>query len=282
MRDEPALIVRLRGGLGNQLFQYAAMRALSLRLGVELKLDIHSGFARDPHHRKYMLGAFSIPVGIADDDEVERYRRAHLPSRLVRRWLETTAIRWRGTCYFPWLLAGLAGGSYAEGYWQSECYFTSAADNLKKELRPRQELHCACGIADSESAQRAVVAVHARRLNFPQACPTAYYQNAYNHISSRHPNAVWYAFGDDTDWIEKVLARIVPCTLIRRSGLDADIEEFCAMSSAQHFVIANSTFSWWAAWLGSSHNSTVVAPRRGWCQSGKAVRDLLPPHWVTL
>ena len=66
MRESRSIILRLRGGLGNELFQYAAMRALSLRLGLELKLDIHTGFARDPYHRKYMLGAFCIPVGIAD------------------------------------------------------------------------------------------------------------------------------------------------------------------------------------------------------------------------
>lgn len=283
MESRP-IILRLKGGLGNQLFQYATMRALSLRLDVELKLDVHTGFAKDPYHRKYMLGAFCIPVEVADADEVARHRQTSLPSWPVRRWLETNLRDQRGICYSPWLLTGIRRGSYVEGYWQSDKYFSSAADTLKKELRPRPGLRSTCSFAGSAppQPQRAVVAVHARRLDFSSVCSTAYYQSACAYISRIHPNAAWYVFGDDHEWIENVLSKIISCTSIRRCGPDADIEEFCAMSSSQHFVIANSTFSWWAAWLGSLTSSIVVAPRSGWGLPDRCIGDLLPSHWVTL
>ena len=184
------MILRLKGGLGNQLFQYAAMRALSLRLGLELKLDIDTGFANDPYHRSYRLGAFCLPVDVASPDEIERHRRASLLLWRLRRWVERKLIDGRGIYYCPWLITGMRWQSYVEGYWQSDRYFAPAADTLRKEIRPRPELRRACSFASGVGSHRPVVVVHARRLDHhPSVCPTEYYRRAYEHIVCRHPDA---------------------------------------------------------------------------------------------
>ncbi len=279
--DQSLLIVRVKGGLGNQLFQYAAARALSLRTGRSLKIDAQTGFRRDPFRRKVRLDQFSIVASMATEEDIRRARLASLFTWPARRSVEGAYVRKTGRTHVPGLFAGVHNWSYLEGYWQSERYFETYSDLVRRELVVRPEIVRNINPGIGEAAARAV-AVHIRRIEYPSLCSLEYYRSAYELISAKIPGAQWYAFGDDHEWIREVLSKVVPCTPLSCEGPDAELQEFWLMSRCRHFVIANSTYSWWAAWLGEKPEAIVVAPRAGWPVSDKPSRALVPSRWKLL
>lgn len=285
------VIVRLMGGLGNQLFQYAAGRALAHRHGVALKLDLAS-FAASTL-RRYALDAFNITAGIATAEEVARLYPHTLAGR-VRRRLELLLPTHRRRYYReprgrrntgP---VRLGPDVYLHGYWQSEKQFESIAPLLRKELTlrdgqgfERQPLVQAVDGGDS-------VSLHVRRGDYVSAprtaavhgtCSLAYYRAALAAIETRLPRPRLFVFSDEPGWARAELDLGHPTTHVSGGGL-SDAEELLLMSRCRHHVIANSSFSWWGAWLDARPDAIVVAPRRWFADPSRPTRDLLPPAWL--
>jgi hypothetical protein len=268
------VIARIKGGLGNQLFCYAAARRLALRTGADLVIDDVTGFARDRlYRRNYALEHFSIPARKATPFErmepCERARRgvAQLLSRYLpfenRRYLEQ-----QGAAFDPRLLAfSPAGTVYLDGLWQSEEYFKDVEGVIRQDLvmqapRDRDNLLLAEAIDARPS-----VALHVRWFDPPGAGQSnnvsgSYYRHALGLMEEQVAAAHYFVFSDDPD---SVAARLeLPVgrfTLVcHNRGDDNAWADLWLMSRCRHFITANSTFSWWGAWLGETTESIILTP----------------------
>jgi len=290
------VFVRIFGGLGNQLFCYAAARRLALVNDAELVLDDVSGFAYDhQYQRHYQLDNFAIPCRKATPAErLEPFSKVR--RYLKRRWNQHLPFEERsylvqeGIDFDPRLLACKPKGTlYLEGYWQSEGYFKDVEETIRDDLRIRPPTDAANLAMADQIRQGIAVAVHVRFFDEPQAgnhnnAPGDYYQRAVEAIESHMAGAHYYLFSDKP---EAARSRIpLPdeqITIVNHNQGDAmAYADLWLMTQCQHFIIANSTFSWWGAWLSANPASVVIAPgfekRVG--SSSWGFRGLLPTDWI--
>ena len=292
------VIVRIKGGLGNQLFCYAAARRLALINDAELVIDDVTGFTRDHlYRREYLLDRFGIKARRATAAEklepCERYRRGVLKwsSRrkpfAQRRYLEQELRD-----FDPRLLElRVADTVYLDGYWQSEGYFKDVESTIRQDLRlkaPDDDANR--NMAQSIEACQAV-AVHVRWFDDP-ASPTgshnlarSYYASAVREMQSRVANPHFFLFSDNPEAARAVLD--LPEASLTRVGHNSGPEGACRdlwlMSRCKNFITANSTFSWWGAWLMGHQQKVVIAPSvsldgvMAWGFGG-----LIPEQWLAI
>lgn len=298
MADRARVTVGIGGGLGNQLFQYASARRLALASGVPLVIDHLSGFARDFYQRRYLLDRFAIRGEMIDP----RASFASVTGRLRRR-----ALAWRNRSRAladktyvledwensrPDLLGWkVTRPVYLEGYWQHERYFADIADLLRDELTLRAE-HDAENRAVAERIDAVEsVCLHVRRLHgvpgTKDAKPLAqvsswhhldasYFPRALERMAREIANPHFFVFADYPDWAREHIHTTHPIEFVAHNGPDADTEDFWLMGRCRHFIISNSTFSWWAAWLARHPQKVVIAPRAA---IGKMLRSV-PDSWL--
>lgn len=294
---QPKVVARIAGGLGNQLFAYAAARRLSLVSGAELVIDDETGFVRDrTYRRQYALDAFGIGARKASRAEklrpFERVRRGALRARSRRLpFSERTYVSQEGLDFDPRLLDLRPRRMvFLEGYWISEGYFSDVADTIRGDLQLAAPL--SGDDRKVEAAMRAAnaVAIHVRWFDKPgasghQNAGADYYRRAVALMDSRVATPHYFLFSDDPQAARDHLALPPERTTIvdhNRSAATA-YADLWLMSRCRHFIMANSTFSWWGAWLGSDAQKIVVAP------SAQTVpipswtfRGLIPAAWTTL
>ncbi len=292
------IIARPFGGLGNQLFIYAAARRLALVNGTEVLLDDVSGFTHDViYQRQYQLDHFSIPCRKATAAErlepFGRLRRKVLLTWNQRKPFEERAYLLQESIDFdPRLLQFKPRGTlFLEGYWQSEKYFKDVEVTIRQDLAikpPTDSFNL--DMADQIRSSSAV-ALHVRFFDEPSTeginnAPGDYYSRAIETMESLVPAAHYFIFSDQP---EAARARIpLPDTRVtlvsHNQGDEHAYSDLWLMTLCQHFVIANSTFSWWGAWLANNPTKQVIAPgfemRQGkmwWGFDG-----LLPDQWIKL
>lgn len=292
------IIVRLMGGMGNQLFQYALGRRLSLLTGEPLKLD--AGDWR-PGSSRCRLDRFRIAADLASPQEVERLTgihrgrgfvaRAH--RRISRRLISlfpapSMKVVTERSCRFDPTVLDSQGNVYLDGYWQSEKYFKDVEQTIRSELtlsqppdRDNQEL--LAGILSGES-----VSIHVRRGDYVSdphiasvigSCPPDYYAAAIDAVLPDVGNPEFYVFSDDIGWCRTHLPTNHPTSFVEHNGPERDWEDFRLMSACRHHVIANSSFSWWASWLCPHPDKVVVAPERWFADPGRDSSDIVPESW---
>jgi hypothetical protein len=297
------IITRLMGGLGNQMFQYALGRSLALRHGVELKVDLdflrHEQFKTpDTTPYEYALRRLRIEAAVASDEECLRLRQP--PVRGWRRQLRKARVALtprsrrshiveRGLEFDPAVLQ-TGPRAYLEGYWQSPRYFEACADRIRADLEPCDPPDEANAGLLAQIARGPAVAVHVRRgdyLTNPGAarvhgvCGLDYYAAALGLLAPRAPGARYFLFSNDPDWVAGNLRVPGPATVVSHNG-DRPWEDIRLMRACTHFVIANSSFSWWGAWLAHAPGKIVVAPRRWGLAPGLNVATRHPPDWITV
>ncbi len=293
---------RLNGGLGNQLFQYAAGRALAQRLKARLVLDC-SLFPREPV-RRFMLDRYAIDADLAWDAPPKLPRwKIRLPGRAGRRIAEEIQSRIplharingrrfeafleRDLGYDP-RFEFLTGSIYLIGHWQSYRYFEGAAETIRAELRLASEPTGANRIWLDRIRQSNSVCLHVRRGDYllPDAsgnyrlCPSSYYYRAVQLIRERLGNPQLYVFSDDWLWCRENLA-IEGAVLVDANGPEAVVEDLRLMAACRHQIIANSSLSWWAAWLANHPEQVVIAPHP-WVHGRPPWPGLLPKEWIQL
>jgi len=284
------VIARVMGGLGNQLFQYAAARRIALKTGLPIKLDV-SGFG-SYRRRSYALHHFCIVEDFATQQDLRRLKRSRLGVILQRLApaAKQTHIAERHFHFDP-RIHEIGSGVYLAGYWQSEKYFADVSDVIRSELSVRAPAR-----GDNLAMLRLIegtnsVSLHVRRgdyLSNPRArrlhgcCSPDYYRSALSEISRRVRNPHFFVFSDDPSWVRENLAIDGPTVSVGHNGPGADYEDLRLMSRCRHHIIANSTFSWWGAWLDARPNQIVVAPRRWFASGGHQTRDLFPAHWIQI
>jgi hypothetical protein len=298
------IVTRLIGGLGNQMFQYAAGRALAQRLDAELKLDV-SGFANYPK-RFYELGSFPIRATPASEAELVAFglRSKFLGLNLEPRWVVRARRRLRigfrpgsSSIYherhfrFDAQVRDLNPPVYLDGYWQSEKYFADCAELLRQEFTPQAPLEPENAAMAARINAVNAVSLHVRRgdyVNEPRInryhgiCSPDYYQNAVDFIARRAEGIHLFVFSDDHDWVRDNLRFALPTTLVAANSPDRGFRDMQLMAMCRHHIIANSSFSWWGAWLNSAHDKIVVAPKKWFRVGDNDISDLIPHSWVRL
>jgi len=291
------VIVRVIGGIGNQLFSYAAARRLAIINDAELVIDSVSGFERDRYGRVYQLDHFYIPCRKATPRErlqpLSRVRRGLKKKINSRRPFESrTYIQQEYIDYDARLLnVKVRGGVYIEGYWQSERYFKDIEDIIRRDLRIIPPLDQAnISIAEKIRSQPSV-SVHVRFFDASYGvksdnAPLDYYARAIKKMEDGNTGLHYFIFSDQT----RLIKRHIPLPESRftivghNKGEASAYADLWLMSQCDNFIIANSTFSWWAAWLSEHPHKVVIAPgfekRNGkmwWGFDG-----LLPDEWIRL
>jgi hypothetical protein len=283
------IIVRLMGGLGNQLFQYAAGRRLSLTLGVPLKLDIGTYRQHSQNtQRAYELNRFCIEAGIATAWEVASSRGPRFLTRITKPLgLLPRLVLERGFAFDPAILH-LGDGRYLEGYWQSYRYFADVAPQIRKDLAVRMPASDADRKLLDRMAQCDSVLLHVRRGDYASnptvqqvhgLCTLDYYQRAVEALAARLRAPKLFVFSDDMPWVKQHLRFALPTTHVEHHGTDNAPLELRLMAGCRHFVLANSSLSWWAAWLASSEESIVYAPQSWFADPSIDTSELTPAAW---
>ena len=285
------IVTRLCGGLGNQFFQYAAGRALALRCHTELALDTEWFEQTNPgmEARTYELHRYPIQARLLRDREREKIRSRLAAGRkrfsFLPRWTQFTEPDFNA--YHPALL-GLRGPVYLEGFWQYLDYFQDAASEIRAELIPSAAVPDPDSVIVRQIKEANSVSVHVRRGDyltsgqFIGALPATYYRDALAWISSRVENPHFFVFSDDPNWVKENFPIAARADYMDHSGPDSTFQDFHLMSECRHHIIANSSFSWWAAWLSSRDSPHVVAPARWFAQLAPSTHSRLPPAWTAL
>lgn len=291
------VIVSLIGGLGNQMFQYAAGRALSLKHDVPLRLDL-SKFAKYRLHQGYELQRiFGVPAQIAskgDKFSVLGWQSPEPVRRIVAR-SGVSGLRTAGHVLEPhfryWAgIRRVPNNCYLEGYWQSEKYFRNSISQIRQDfVFTPQLLEPNLEVVQNMTSVNAV-SLHIRRGDYAAdpataatygLCSLEYYGRALEYISQRVPMPTFFVFSDDIEWAQKNLRIDFPCFYVTNNAGSESYNDMRLMSFCRHHIIANSSFSWWGAWLNSDLEKIVVAPQR-WFSGCADVADLLPDSWVRL
>lgn len=292
------IIVRLNGGLGNQLFQYAAAFALAKKKLDVLKIDnseLLRPVSRGQLPRRFSLGNFRISAQVASVDEI---RMARYPLGLIsfmHEMLQKKILRKFYVDFHP-EIKNLKGSIYLDGYFQSEKYFLEYAGELLSEFVLIESLNKEVeSILTKFSSKKPSVALHIRRGDYvsnPRVsksynlCGKFYFENAINYFSQKFDDFNLIIFSDDVTWVKNNMQFPVNCIYIadvaHSLGVDLnDAQEIIVMSRCHHQIISNSSFSWWGAYINKSPNKVVVAPNI-WSQGFIQQPNILPGSWIKI
>lgn len=289
------IVVRLTGGLGNQMFQYAAGRRLAHVLGTELELDI-SGFEDYPL-RAYALGNLNIEEKFFQYDANWRGNsKQGIVSQIFRKVLRKKTVshlkhvREKHFHFDPEILE-LKDNVFLEGYFQSERYFRDVEPIIRKEFVVRTPLSGTNRRIAEQVTGCESVSLHVRRGDYVSnphsnryhgVCKPAYYFRCMTYVTSHVKNPHFFVFSDDPQWVKTNLNLSYPTTFVTQNDLNKGCEDMRLMSLCRHHITANSTFSWWAAWLSINVGKIVVCPRNWFRGASHNDKDLIPGSWIRL
>jgi Glycosyl transferase family 11 len=293
-----AIITQIQGGLGNQLFQYATGRALAEQYRSDLILDIdwYQNTYQDVTPRSFELSKFAIKASVADS-----YPRVPRLSRLRKTLqsllpLQPFILQEKKHYTFDGCVNQLSlfkdQHLYLRGYWQSYKYFEKIQNLLRLELTPNQGLDSAYGSYFDQISRAGSTMLHVRRGDYihlaaaskvHQVVDINYYQAAMQKAFSMQENIQFFVFSDDLPWAKANLPFQEKLTFIEGAQTHDDvIQELSLMRACQNHIIANSSLSWWGAWLKDREDGFVIAPSRWINDASAGVNDLLPPQWLRL
>jgi hypothetical protein len=286
------IVVRLYGGLGNQLFQYSTGRRLAEYVGEELVLDIgnlgHN--VSNITTRQYELWRYPICARTLSSNEV-KFAKLYT-NKLLKRLPLPRPWLFQKEKYFqfnPDILES-SGSVYLDGYWQSPKYFESIKKTLRTELTPIEPMGVSDQITAKIISETNSVAIHVRRGDYVSVksvaqthgiCSLDYYHSAIELMNKHVRTPTFFVFSDDPDWVQENLKTNLPIEYVNHNGSNNAFQDVRLISLCQHQVIANSSFSWWGAWLNPNPKKLVVAPKK-WFLDVRDTSDMCPKNWIRL
>lgn len=293
------VVVKLMGGLGNQMFQYAVARSLSIENNTELKLDISFLLDRSPRpnfvFRDYDLGVFNIKARIAEASEVDIITRKSLLEKvMVKAGIRETKLYREKYFHFDPQVMRLKPPIYLEGYWQSYLYFQNIADVIRKEFTLKDIIpYSIQQMAHKIRICNESVCLNVRRGDFvsnPESkrvhgvCDKNYYDRALAYLCRflKKPNI--FVFSDDIEWCQSQFKYDFPITFMMHEEFAGPkfSHYFYLMTQCHHFIIPNSTFAFWAAWYPENQNKIVVAPKNWFNNYSANTNNLIPASWIRI
>lgn len=281
------IIVNLSGGLGNQLFQYAFGRMVASKYNHELKLDGNYYFSevckKSEVPRSYLLDKFNIKANLASIQEVNKINP--LWKKIIRK------IKYKiNISSNPSIYSGKEfnekDNQYYIGFWQNEKYFKTISSLIKKEITLKERMSLVSEDFSNKIDSNNSVSIHVRRTDilnpeniYNGICDINYYHKAISLIKEKVNNPVFFVFSDDIEWCKNNL-KFIDNTIFVSNSETKDFEELILMSKCKHNIIANSSFSWWGAWLNENQNKIVIAPSK-WVLRGETnFKDIIPSSWM--
>lgn len=278
------IYIKIYGGLGNQLYQYALGRALAVKHSTLCKMDLRE-FETYKLHR-YSLCHFQIPEYLMEETEFQQ-----IDDPRTRKWYrrggKIPVLREKTFCFENEILRG-PSHAYFDGYWQSFRYFEEIRPILLHEITVKyfpsdQNMEWLNQIRSSES-----IALHVRRGDYISnpatrvihgLCSQEYYQESYQKICGLVHKPVFFIFSDDPSWAKNEFNYIEKKWYVDTNSPLFNYEDLRLMSSCRHQIIANSSFSWWAAWLNRNPQKQVFAPKKWFAGEKFSIEDRIPGNW---
>ncbi|TAN12864.1 MAG: alpha-1,2-fucosyltransferase [Chitinophagaceae bacterium] len=296
------IITKLVGGLGNQMFQYAAGRYLAIKHGVKLKLDrnffeLYRGI-KGVTQRNFELNVFNFPCEIASYEEIKKYKKKD-------RHYETIISNLLYFIGFPLqvyyaesgfsynaIFNKLPAKTYIDGYWQSEKYFKNIENIIRKDFQFKEQFSLENERVATQIYETHSVGIHVRRSDYAfnkevnqihGTCSLSYYNKAIDIINSKVSNPYFFVFSDDVAWAEANLhVNQFPVQFINHNYGSSNYRDMQLMSLCKHNIIANSSFSWWGAWLNRNPGKIIIAPKKWFNDPSINTNDLIPENWIKL
>lgn len=291
------IIVRLIGGLGNQMFQYAAARHLAQIHKTVLKMDISD--LKTSKKRNYSLWAFNIQENFASPEEIAALKgpAQSIAERLIQRVLrrpaksKPTLIREKKALHFDPDILKLPDGVYLHGSWQNEKYFTDIAEILHREFTVKNPLEGKNRELAEQIDSCQSVSLSIRRGDYVSSrhtsrihgtCSPDYYRRCVQQLTQSVKNPHFFIFGDDPQWARDNLRLTYPATFVDHNAEDKNFEDLRLLSRCKHNIAANSSFSWWGAWLNQNPGKIVLAPKRWVRRFDCNPEYFIPDKWIKL
>jgi hypothetical protein len=287
------IVVKLIGGLGNQMFQYAFGRYLSIHNNTSLFFDMMDLESKNPNHiqRHFSLSNFNLTAniyqGILNIDETGK---KNLFQRLFSASENKLKLVIEKKLHFDKEIGSTLDNVYLNGYWQSPLYFKDIEDTIRKDFTFSNPVSKDAEHFLSKINASNAVSLHVRRgdyvnnpetLSYHGICDIDYYKKAIEIIKSKVSNPIFFIFTDDTTWVQQNFSLSNEIILVSKPEF-SQFDDLQLMSACKHAIIANSSFSWWGAWLIINTNKIVIAPLK-WLQNETInTDDLFPKTWIRI
>lgn len=285
-------VVKFLGGLGNQMFQFAFYAALSEKFGERVKADI-SGFKNYGLHNGYELQRI-FPVNLKYSSGWENFvlgGGSDIVSLKLRLRLGITVSSYyeqKGASYYDAAIFEDYSSTYYWGFWQNEKYFSEISDKIKASFSFESVLKERNAEMEQMIKGSNAISIHVRRGDYVNhslhggVCDLDYYRKAIMHIETICKDPTYFVFSDDIDWCRENLQIKRDCYFIDWNKGTESYIDMQLMSLCKHNIIANSSFSWWGAWLNSNRGNVVVAPGKWFAEQevDRHASDLIPARWT--
>ena len=285
------IIVNLSGGLGNQMFQYAFGQSLQNKMNTEVKYKTYfDGLV----NRKFELNHFNISGKLIGDNEFELFQRnkkgffKEVKSKLTP-YYKKEIVR-ESHYHFDPNLFSVPSHCLIEGYFQSEKYFVDIADNIREEFSFKTQLEGENKILSESITKSESIGLHVRRGDYLlnplfRVYGLEYYQKAIEQILNVVEKPEFYVFSNDNEWCEENIRLDYPLHFVTLNTEQQPYFDLFLMSLCKHNIIANSSFSWWAAWLNRHPNKKIIAPSP-WVNRSTPfysnMEDIVPKQWTKI
>lgn len=280
------IIIKVKGRLGNQMFDYALYKQLH-SMGKVVKLDFSQLYLENIKNELTVFTGLDCEQATADDIA----RLGDCKKDLISKIRRKIGFRKKSHIYEKNMefLDGIfeIDNAYLEGFWQSEKYFPDVREQLLEDFSFRVAGENNCRIIE-QMKSTVSVSLHIRRGDYLEKkfrgiyggiCTERYYKSAIEYFKSRFLYVKFFVFSDDKEWAKKTFAGD-DFLIVEGNGGDQSYMDMCLMSQCKHNIIANSSFSWWGAWLNQNPSKIVIAPDR-WLNNCEA-RDVCNPEWVRI
>lgn len=284
------IITRIIGGLGNQMFQYAAGKTLAHLNNTALKLDVTS--FEEYKLRDFDLFNFTASIDFATQQEIDNLLPAHNFEKAFQYLSPLRKRTYYREKYFHFdeRFLKLGDNVFLKGYFQSEKYFLPAKEIIRKDLTCKESSVKNVREFSNRLNEKNSVSIHVRRGDYEKdpaiaerhgALPAGYYRQAIELIKTKILTPVFYIFSDDMEWVKEHL-QISQAVCVTNEITKDPIEDLYLMSKCRHNIIANSSFSWWGAWLNDDPGKIVVAPKKWFNKGPGDVQDIIPAGWYKI
>lgn len=287
--------MELTGGMGNQLFQYALGRQLAIKNDTELKLDLSFFKTYDWH--EYSLAPFNIQAKIATEEELWAvkgnypYKWQRIIFKLKNKFYKKFETIIENGLEYHTYITNVGNNTYLKGYWQSEKYFKNIKDILTHDLKITIEPSVENKDIINQTQDCNAISLHIRRgvyVSVPEVNKfhgvksLSYYMEALEFIKNNVIEPHIFIFSDEIEWAKENLKINIPHTFVDQNNDKTDYEDIRMMSMCKHHILANSTFSWWAAWLNANPDKIVIAPKKWFNDATINTQDLIPESWLRI
>ncbi|MFA6339052.1 MAG: alpha-1,2-fucosyltransferase [Candidatus Paceibacterota bacterium] len=283
------IIVRIHGGLGNQLFQYCLGRNLALRNRTKLKFD--TSFFDKSVDRRFLLDKFNTSGEVASVNEINKIKPDDIFHKVFNKIIPNKNIVNEKSYDFDKKILELKDNIYLSGVWPSEKYFDGIEDVLRREITLKKTLGKeASVVAEKIKLLYNPISIHIRRGDYVTnekfskvhgTCDPEYYEKAIKFFQEKIGPSSFFVFSDDIPWVKVNISLPQNSILVSKKEI-FDYEELILMSMCKNHIIANSTFSWWGAWLNNNPEKIVIAPKDWFADSVRNSKDLIPESWITI